>query len=970
MDPSSLIPTLLGLAVLLPLASFVVILCAAKYLKEQAAWVAICAIGGACVLSFVSMFLWLGSNWPPNPHDHGAAHAPHHDTTLPNPRAEFFVTAPEGLANPHAAKPHESASPTSPSAGGEQKAGQPAPYTGDAVLPGGGPWILGKFGNLRVTISYYVDSLTIVMFCMVTLIATLIHFYAMGYMHDELHDITDHEVHLSNGEDLKRPGRFPRFFQYLSLFCFSMLGLVLAGNIAMVFVFWELVGICSYFLIGFYVERKSASTAANKAFIVNRVGDFGMIIGLLALWSSLGTFAFGDIDLNKDGQIDQSEKGLFSLVERKEMVHAKSSEHAKSGEHPDTSFEIVTPKGMYFAGAPRNEIASLAADHRNVPGGMENAKSEFIARHPGKDYGYWLLVVAGIGIFCGCVGKSAQFPLHTWLPDAMEGPTPVSALVHSATMVAAGVYLVGRFFPVFCPEVLLVICIVGTITLFLAASIAITAVDIKRVLAYSTISQLGYMMLSIGLGGWVAGLMHLITHAFFKSLLFMCSGSVIHAVHTNDMRRMGGLLRKMPVTAITMLVGCLAIAGVGVPFVIGLSGYYSKDAILEQGFLFALRNDSPFATFFFVFAAGGAAMTSFYMFRMWYMTFVGKPRDQHAHDHAHESPPVMYLPLVILATLAVSVAWDWKLIGYGLIAGAFFLAKGLGEGWFKSTKSAHGHDDHGHGHDDHGHGHDDHGHAHAADDHSHAHGTSLTLTPAWTIAMIVTTVIGGWIIQQSLGSTIEGIKIGGHPLGHLTLAGLLEDSRPENTLGDTPARWLTSNDKPWVWPNEKASHADPIMIPVTLLATGTWFAGITLATLMYALGYLNPEDVRRQFSPVYSLLWNKWWFDELYNYLWVKPTFVISRFISGIDKNWIDVFLDSLARFVAWFSRIWEYIADQIVVDGFVNVFAGWTYNLAVTLRQVQTGRLRQYVMFIVLGAIAVFVVVFLFWSPLATAQH
>jgi NADH:ubiquinone oxidoreductase subunit 5 (subunit L)/multisubunit Na+/H+ antiporter MnhA subunit len=965
MDPSSLIPTLLGIAVLLPLASFVVIFCTAKYLKEQAAWVAICAISGACVLSFISMFLWLGSNWPKGVHHQHPAHAAtEHEASSAPSRAEFFVTSTESPAAPHAAKtaePHKDAEP-SHSAEGEKTASKPGPYTGDAVSPLGGPWILGQFGKLRVTISYYVDSLTICMFCMVTLIATCIHFYAMGYMHDELHDITDHEVHLSNGEDLKRPGRFPRFFQYLSLFCFSMLGLVLAGNIAMVFVFWELVGICSYFLIGFYVERKSASTAANKAFIVNRVGDFGMIIGLLALWSSLGTFAFGDIDLNKDGQIDQSEKGLFSLVERVEVPHKESADHAKHGEHADPTYQVVTPSGMAIAGSPER-VTSIVSDHR---GSLDNAKSEVLSESrewQASGAGYWLLVVAGIGIFCGCVGKSAQFPLHTWLPDAMEGPTPVSALVHSATMVAAGVYLVGRFFPVFCPEVLLVICVIGTITLFLAASIAITAVDIKRVLAYSTISQLGYMMLAIGLGGWVAGLMHLITHAFFKSLLFMCSGSVIHAVHTNDMRRMGGLLRKMPVTAITMLVGCLAIAGVGVPFVIGLSGYYSKDAILEQGFLFAMRNDSPFAKFFFVFAAGGAAITSFYMFRMWFMTFVGKPRDQHAYDHAHESPPVMYLPLVVLATLAISVAWDWKLIGYGLIAAAFFIAKGIGEGWFKSAKSAHGH-----GHDDHGHshGHDDHAH----EDRGHAHAPAFTLTPGWTIAMVVTTVIGGWIIQQSLGSTIEGIEIGGHKLGNLTLASLLEDSRPKDTLGDTPARWLESGGKPWVWPNEHRSHEPAIQVPVTLLATGTWFAGITLATLMYALGYLNPEEVRRQFAPVYALLWNKWWFDELYNYLWVKPTFVISRFISGIDKNWIDVFLDSLARTVAWFARTWEYLADQIVVDGFVNLFAGWTYNVAVSLRQVQTGRLRQYVMFIVLGAISVFVIVFLFWSPLAAAKH
>ena len=203
-----------------------------------------------------------------------------------------------------------------------------------------------------------------------------------------------------------------------------------------------------------------------------------------------------------------------------------------------------------------------------------------------QGYGYWLLVVAGLGIFCGCVGKSRQFPLHVWLPDAMEGPTPVSALIHAATMVAAGVYLVGRCYPIFTPEVLLVIAIVGTITLFIAATIAITATDIKRVLAYSTVSQLGYMMLALGLGGWLAGMFHLFTHAFFKALLFLCSGSVIHATGTNEMPAMGGLRKKMPWTAGTMLVGCLAIAGAGIPLVVGLSGYYSKDGILAQALSF------------------------------------------------------------------------------------------------------------------------------------------------------------------------------------------------------------------------------------------------------------------------------------------------------------------------------------------------------------------------------------------------
>ncbi|MEX0977705.1 MAG: proton-conducting transporter membrane subunit, partial [Pirellulales bacterium] len=395
---------------------------------------------------------------------------------------------------------------------------------------------------------------------------------------------------------------------------FSMLGIVIAGNMAMVFVFWELVGICSYFLIGFYIERKSATNAANKAFIVNRIGDFGMIVGMMIIFATLGTFAFGDVDADGDGT---PEPGIFSQVRTAENHHA-----------------LVVPDRMVQAAAT-DEIAQGVEPTRPQ---IETWRKDMEPGGVGH-YAYWLLIVAGLGIFCGCVGKSAQFPLHVWLPDAMEGPTPVSALVHSATMVAAGVYLVGRFYPFFTPEVLLVIAVIGCITLFIAATIAITAVDIKRVLAYSTVSQLGYMMLALGVGGWSAGMFHLITHAFFKSLLFMCSGSVIHAVHTNDMTQMGGLRHKMPWTAYTMLVGCLAIMGAGVPFGIGLSGHYSKDAILAQALSFKAAN--PMFGFLFYVAAAGASITAFYMFRMWFMTFAGEPRDHHRYDHAHESPKVM-----------------------------------------------------------------------------------------------------------------------------------------------------------------------------------------------------------------------------------------------------------------------------------------------------------------------------------------
>jgi NADH-quinone oxidoreductase subunit L len=947
---SEALPTIYGLAVLLPLVSFFVILIGAKWLGDKAAWVATGAIGSAGLLSFLVMFAyWLPNHFPVPHHGHHAAH--HEGESHPHkPHTEKHSRSSASLPMNLVSLQHE-APPVALSPDGKSDAAPAAaaskpkpPFTGEYYK-------LGQFGPLKLTISYYIDSLTVCMFCMVTLIATLIHLYAIGYMHDELHPVTDKEVTLTDGQPLHRPGRFPRFFQYLSLFCFSMLGLVLAGNVAMVFVFWELVGICSYFLIGFYVERKSASTAANKAFIVNRVGDFGMIIGLMAIWSSLGTFAFGDIEVKDDqGQVVNVERGIFSQV------------------RPGPSHELIVPASMVAAGAPaggRQELIDLYADHASNEIGRQGAESEFVARNSGKNWGYWLLVVAGVGIFCGCVGKSAQFPLHVWLPDAMEGPTPVSALVHSATMVAAGVYLVGRFFPVFTPEVLLVIAIIGTITMLLGASIAFAANDIKRVLAYSTVSQLGLMMLALGVGGWAAGMMHLITHAFFKSLLFMCSGSVIHAVHTNDMRKMGGLFNKMPVTAITMLIGCLAIAGVAVPFVVGFSGYYSKDAILEQALSFWQRNQAtPYSGIFFVLAVLGAAMTTCYMFRMWFMTFVGQPRDQHAYDHAHESPPVMYLPLVILAVLAVSVAWNLALLGYGLIAAAFFIILGVQQGWFKRTVAAHGHDDHGHSHDAHGHGHDDPAHAaparvHAAHDEHHHAPAAPPFTWSWVTLMLVGTIcVGGLFHLVVVRSVDDDSWIYG-----LQLSQLLEQSRFPGTDAAQQARWLA-----WTWPDEHFAHQDAqfgtIVVPATLMATGSWMIGILLAAAFYWWGWLSAADVRRQFAPVYSALVNKWWFDELYDFLFVRPTLIIGRLVAAIDRQWIDWFLDNLAWGTAWFAKRWEYVADQSLVDGFVNLLAGWTYSLGLSLRSIQTGRIRQYVMFIVIGAITIFVLISFFWSP------
>ena len=580
MNPAEWLPFLLGIAVLLPLASFATILTIGRLMRQPAAaQLATTMIVGSLVCSLAALGIWAVHHYPA-----GADHA--------------SVTT------------HETTHETAGNAGKETE----TVYTGQ--------WYrLATFGRLQLSIDYYIDALTVCMFCMVTLISSCIHFYSMGYMHEELHEVTDHEVMARDGSRLRRAGRCHRFFQYLSLFCFSMLGVVVSGNLLMTFVFWELVGICSYFLIGFYIERRSASNAANKAFIVNRVGDFGMLVGLMAIWASLGTFAFGDAG---------GQAGIFHQIRPGAEQHPGGAAHARE----------VVPEGMVRLAA-RERIAGIV---RQFPpsarghdrGGGPKADRP-VARRPGarlaSPLGLWAADHRRVGDLLRLRRQEAQFPLHTWLPDAMEGPTPVSALVHSATMVAAGVFLVARCYPVFTPEALLVIAVVGCITLLMAATIAVAATDIKRVLAYSTVSQLGYMMLALGLGGWLAGVLHLFTHAFFKSLLFLGSGCVIHATHTNEMPLMGGLWKKMPWTAFTMLVGCLAIIGAGIPLVIGLSGYYSKDAILEQAMAFKQANPA-WGPFFFYAAAAGSAITAFYIFRMWYLTFCGRPRDAHRHEHA------------------------------------------------------------------------------------------------------------------------------------------------------------------------------------------------------------------------------------------------------------------------------------------------------------------------------------------------
>ena len=822
MDLAAQLPLLLGLAWLTPLASFVLILFFGPRMGSHgrnAAWVATAAIVTSFVLSLTAFFAWLGVH-PVTPAHHGG-HGEH-------AMLEFEPAAGTAYAAEEPGKPAPADAGHAAAGHGDDHAAHSEGHHGPIAYSG--DWYtLYEGGRLKLSIGWYIDALTILMFVVVTLIATCIHVYASGYMHDELHDVTDHEVTLADGHHLHRPGRFPRFFQALSLFCFSMRGIVIAGNLAMVFVFWELVGICSWFLIGFYYERKSASTAANKAFIVNRVGDFGMLIGLMALWGALGTLSFADsTSTGPDGAVVES-PGLFSLFRPAETGHA-----------------LRVPDGMVTAAAEA-EVATISADHASNPA---DGASEIAARVPGwreAGLGQWLLFIAGVGIFAGCVGKSAQFPLFVWLPDAMEGPTPVSALVHSATMVAAGVYLVGRFFPVLSPDVLLVIAYVGAITLFIAATIALVANDIKRVLAYSTVSQLGYMMLALGVGGWAAGLFHLVTHAFFKSLLFLCSGSVIHACHTNDMRKMGGLLKVMPWTGYTMLVGCLAIIGAGIPFVIGLSGYYSKDAILAQALSFAEANPKHWVLFYAV--AGGAALTAFYMFRLWFMTFMGEPRDHHIAEHAHESPNVMVAPLVVLAVLAV---------------------------------------------------------------------------------------VAGWTLPGGFG-----------------LANLLEQARPAGTVEGMTGGFAFGQSL--TFPAEYKSHEGWIHKTATMTAFATALGGVLLAAAMYLWKVISPAAVATALRPAYAFLAGRWYFDELYDALFVKPALGIANLASGVDRGLIDKLIDGIAWAARRLAGIDAWI-DRTVVDGLVNATASATWNTGLKLRGLQTGRLRQYVMFIVVGTVALFV--------------
>ena len=413
-------------------------------------------------------------------------------------------------------------------------------------------WITGE--SFAFNIGFRVDALTAIMLLVITGVGFLIHVYSISYMHGD-------------------PG-YTRYFAYLNLFIFAMLILVLGNNYLMMFVGWEGVGLCSYLLIGFWYEKKSAIDAGKKAFIVNRIGDFGFLLGMFTLFAAFGTLDFASM-------FDAAEADNFQKV-----------------------------------------------------------------------FGSSTLVIATLLLFVGAIGKSAQIPLYVWLPDAMEGPTPVSALIHAATMVTAGVYMIARSAVLYnIADTGEVVAWVGVLTAFFAATIALTQTDIKRILAYSTVSQLGYMFVGVGVGAYASGVFHLVTHAFFKGLMFLAAGSVMHAMANElDMRKMGGLKAKMPITHWTFLVGALAIAGF--PF---LSGFWSKDEILHSAW-----GSSPLI---YVIGLVTAFLTAFYMFRLIFVTFYGESRvESDAASHLHESPPMMWVPLAILAIPSALIG---LLLGWG-----------------------------------------------------------------------------------------------------------------------------------------------------------------------------------------------------------------------------------------------------------------------------------------------------------------
>jgi NADH-quinone oxidoreductase subunit L len=676
------------------------------------------------------------------------------------------------------------------------------------------PLIMGNgvVGSFQVPWGFRLDPLSGMMLLVVTGIGTLIHVYSTAYIADEPR------------------GGVARFFCYLNLFCFFMLTLVLGNNFLVMFVGWEGVGLCSYLLIGYWYEKKSASDAGKKAFITNRIGDWGFVLGIFLIFSTFGTLDFR---------------------------------------------------------AVQNAAATLP---------VETAQ-------------FGVLSFICLLLFIGATGKSAQIPLYVWLPDAMEGPTPVSALIHAATMVTAGVYMLGRNAVLFshAPMVLNIVAIVGVLTALMAASIGLVQNDIKRVLAYSTVSQLGYMFTAMGVGASAAGAFHLMTHAFFKALLFLGSGSVIHAMGgEQDMRRMGGLKKYMPVTFATMFIGTLAIAGIP-PF----AGFFSKDEILYRAFL---SNKAVW-----VLAVITAFMTAFYMFRLVAMTFFGSYRGP-AWDPAH-APAV--------ATAA----------GHGV---------------------AHPADPHAHGHAHQANHEVSHGpaephDAHADAGHGHGHGAwhgpheSPTAMTFPLMALAVGAIVAGLFgIPNALGggNAIEHFlepSFTGHELVAGAAPGVTAVELPAGEAGRAEAAAEAEH------PEGEAgeSHGTELVLMVFSIAVA--LLGIALAWRFYVTRPEISEQLATRFAGAHKLLTHKYYVDELYGATVIAATWMSARGLWTVDRNVVDGAVNGAGRLTvigSWLSGL----TDKRVVDGLVNLVGAVIQEGSHVSRRLQTGLVQNYAMLMLFG--------------------
>ncbi|PKO17451.1 NADH-quinone oxidoreductase subunit L [candidate division BRC1 bacterium HGW-BRC1-1] len=624
-----------------------------------------------------------------------------------------------------------------------------------------------------------VDNLSALMIVMISTISFLVHLFSIGYMHGDV--------------------RYHRFFTVLQLFTAAMLALVLADNFLTLYVAWEIMGLCSYLLIGHYFDKQSAANASLKAFMTTRIGDVLMFVGILIIFTQTGSFRF------------------------------------------------------------ENVFSAVAA---------------------GTFTGNWQMW-AGLLLFGGAMGKSAQFPLHIWLPDAMEGPTPVSALIHAATMVAAGVFLMARSYPMLTPEVFLVMAYVGGFTAIFAATIGIVMDDIKKVLAYSTISQLGYMMLGLGVGGFIfsgytSGVYHLITHAFFKACLFLGSGSVIHAVHSQSMSQMGGLRRKLPITFATFIIATLALTGLP-PF----SGFFTKDSIIAGSIQLSGQNSAHILLP--IFSVAAAALTSFYMFRLIILTFFGTPRDEAKYAHAHESPWTMALPLMILTALSI-----WPMGGHH----DWF--------WFRNPVPLRSE-------------------------------VVSRYTPEGSILAVAHDKEQKAVFVETPQESHEHPEAAS-PRGLITAMKVVPIHEPEE------------------------EHAHHLAVIFSLCA---FFLGLGGAYLTYSARKISAEAMARRFRPVYVLLLNKYYVDEFFQIAVIRPLMRLCGLAAWLDRWVVDGAVNATGRV----TKVLSYIAgqfDRIIVDGAVNGVANSVAGVGRNLSRLQTGRVGNYLVFILAGV--VFLGGFMFW--------